>query len=115
MSPPQDPEIAVSLQGPWAGSAPLVALALPSETVAALCQRLLQGAPPLPPLSPPMTMWLLSTRDGAWYTERPLETGERVGAIQPGASEVVLALYGSMRCMHGSPGVLGRGHLCGWC
>jgi hypothetical protein len=63
----------------------------------------------------PRQEWIASTKDGQWYTQGPFCSDERVGAVAGGEATLELHLYPTTVCMHGSPGVLGRGHLCGWC
>lgn len=64
------------------------------------------------------THLMLSTEDGAWYTDGPGRWTTTVGQIAESAkcgSSLVLFVYPMQVCSHGSPGVLGRGYLCGWC
>jgi hypothetical protein len=62
--------------------------------------------------------WIVSTPAGEWYAQDPFACSASVRAVLAatgGAQSLVLHLYVTDVCMHGSPGVLGRGFLCGWC
>jgi hypothetical protein len=60
-------------------------------------------------------VWILATERGEWFTEAPFRSEVRVGSIVAGSSAIELYLDESPVCRHGSPGVRGHGHLCGWC
>ncbi len=60
-------------------------------------------------------VWILATADGAQYVEGPFRSNVTVGSLTSGARSIELYLDEAPLCMHGSPGVRGRGHLCGWC
>ncbi|MBL8680050.1 MAG: hypothetical protein JNK05_12825 [Myxococcales bacterium] len=67
------------------------------------------------------TPYTISTEDGAWYTDGPDRWSTTFGQIAHAANKsntgtaLELFVYPLRVCMHGSPGILGRGHLCGWC
>lgn len=83
------------------------------ETLGAVLRR---AAPSLGiDLDRPGPSHVASTLDGAWYAEAAQRSTEAMGAIARGAATLELFVYPSVLCMHGSPGILGRGHLCGWC
>jgi hypothetical protein len=60
-------------------------------------------------------VWILATERGEWFTDAPFRSELRVGSIVAGASAIELYLDEAPVCRHGSPGVRGHGHLCGWC
>ncbi len=96
------PSIALSVEG--------------SETLGSLFRR---AAPSLEidvePAYSLKTPLMISTENGSWYSEGPDRWSRTMGSIANGASSIDLFVYPLVLCMHGSPGVLGRGHLCGWC
>lgn len=59
--------------------------------------------------------WLLATEDGQAYAQSPARETQSVGEFLRGTSCRKVALAEQDLCMHGSPGVPGRGFLCGWC
>ena len=59
--------------------------------------------------------WLLSTDDGRAYAQGPERVTQSVAEFLRDTGSRALALAEQEVCMHGSPGVPGRGFLCGWC
>jgi hypothetical protein len=67
------------------------------------------------------TPYTISTEDGAWCTDGPDRWSTTIGQIAHASNksnegaELELFVYPLRVCTHGSPGILGRGHVCGWC
>jgi hypothetical protein len=98
------------------GDSALTVTVAPSETVGEVLTRCAVSLGLASLESPgPRQEWIASTKDGRWYTQGPFRSVERAGAVAEGERTLELHLYPTTVCMHGSPGVLGRGHLCGWC